>query len=74
MIWMIHWSLGVQECASAAPVGSRDFKLLRRNGGAQQAETSASRLVAMRMEGSLATSKKKGGPNWCPEKWMVNIC
>ncbi|CAL1165753.1 unnamed protein product [Cladocopium goreaui] len=44
---------GWMECASAAPVGSRDFKLLRRNGGAQQAETSASRLVAMRMEGKL---------------------
>jgi hypothetical protein len=60
MIWMIHWSLGAQECASAAPVGSRDFKLLRRNGGAQQAETSASRLVAMRMEGSLQRRPKIG--------------
>eukprot|EP00435_Cladocopium_sp_Y103_P030911 s628_g7.t1 len=43
-------ALGWMECASATPVGSRDFKLLRRNGGAQRAETSASRLVAMQME------------------------
>ncbi|CAL1165754.1 unnamed protein product [Cladocopium goreaui] len=69
---------GWMECASAAPVGSRDFKLLRRNGGAQQAETSASRLVAMRMEGIPSKvwgrSFKWAAAFWCASAAIMCKC